>query len=252
MLGDDVGDDAVAIAQPDERADFGDGGHLVAAGRSRHEAEVHETPEHRGRRDVEHRRDPARRPVLLVADELAHLFALQSGIGAALRETLEDRLELVGDGRPRFAHGLLGHQERRSEPVGLALAADTVVGVRVDGTAVDGLRDAAEAVADPVAHLVGDREAVATERRIVARRLVCVEHDRPLLREQDARVLEIPRALDAEAKQVLGDRLHRDGHGITRIRGEVPLAELVGARVVRLPRLRGRFGHVSDRKHRIF
>ena len=86
-------------------------------------------------------------------------------------------------------------------------------------------------VADPVAELVGDREAVAAGRGLAAHRLRRVDDDQPLRRDQHPRALAQVGLLDPQAEEVLGDRLDRHRDLVAAESGEIAVAELVGARV---------------------
>ena len=81
-----------------------------------------------------------------------------------------------------------------------------VCGSSVDlfGAAVDRLRLAFQALAHPVAQLVGDREALARLR------LGGVHEDQALGREEHAGAFDLG-SLDGEAEEVFGDRF--DSHG---------------------------------------
>ena len=94
-------------------------------------------------------------------------------------------------------------------------------------------------VADPVAELVGDREAVAAGRRLARHGLGGVDDDQPLGGDQHPGAVAEVALLDPQAEEVLGDRLDRDGD-LVHVEGrEVLRAELVRARVG-VPGRRGR------------
>ena len=91
-----------------------------------------------------------------------------------------------------------------------------------------------EAVADPVADLVGDREAEAAERRVVAAAdaLVRVQHDAALGGQEHPRAVDVPALLDAQAEEVLRDRLDRHRQPLTAEEVEVSLADGMRARIL--------------------
>ena len=109
---------------------------------------------------------------------------------------------------PNRPHRQLWHQELCGEEVRLALE-PPVRGLRqVDWPAVRRRRrgrSPLEAVADPVADLVGDREAEAAERRIVAAddALLSVQHDPALGRQEHPGAVDVPALLNAQAEEVI-------------------------------------------------
>jgi hypothetical protein len=94
-------------------------------------------------------------------------------------------------------------------------------------------------VADPVAELVGDREAVAAGRDVAVRGLRGVDDDQSLGRDDHPGAVAEVALLDPQAEQVLGDRLHRDRDLVRGEGREVLRPELVRARVG-VPGRRGR------------
>src|SRR6476469_5049236 len=84
-------------------------------------------------------------------------------------------------------------------------------------------------MANPMAELVGDREALAADRDVAGRRLRRVDVDQPVGRKQHPRALTEVALLDPQAEQVLGDRLDRHRDLLARERGEVLRPERVRA-----------------------
>ena len=151
------------------------------------------------------------------------------------RRHLEPRRHLrrIRKRDPRLAHRGLRHEELGAEDVRLAL--EVAVGVLGDvARAAVGRRLLPHVllrVADPVAELVGDREAVAAGRGVAVRRLRRVDDDQPLRGDEHPGAVAEVALLDPQAEQVLGDRLDRHGDLVRGEGYEVLRPELVRAGV---------------------
>ena len=85
-----------------------------------------------------------------------------------------------------------------------------------------------------MADRVGDREAEAAKRRVVATRgtLVRVQDDSPLGGEEHPGAVDVEGLLDAQAEQVTGDRLDRHPQLGAAEEAEVALTDGVRARIL--------------------
>src|SRR5215210_1500275 len=119
-----------------------------------------------------------------------------------LRDAESNRTRTIWVSGP---HGFLRHEELRGEDVRLALPDAVGGGREIPVAAHHRLRRSLQALADPVAELVRDREPLPRLD------LLRVHEDHALGREEHPAAVADRDPLDREADEVLGDCL--DGHG---------------------------------------